>query len=50
MFQGLTDFFNPSGPSSGAQRLTEILQALWGGFLESLFVGLMDVSGPTGWG
>ena len=37
-------------PFGGAERLMEILQAFWGGFLQSLFVGLMDVSGPTGWG
>ena len=48
MFQGLKDCFSPSGPSGGAERLMEILQALWGGFLQSLFVGLTDVSGAEG--
>ena len=53
MFQGpqggAEGFFQIlQAPLGGAQKLMEILQAFWGGFLQNLFVGLMDVSGPTG--
>ena len=49
MFQGpaggAEGFFQIlQAPLGGAQKLMEILQAFWGGFLQSLFVGLMDVA------
>ena len=39
-----------SGPIGWDSKIGGNLQAFWGGFLRSLFEGLMDVSGPTGWG
>ena len=53
MFQdpqgGAEGFFQTlPGALGGAERLVEILQAFRGGFLQSLVVGLMDVSGLMG--
>ena len=53
MFQdpqgGAEGFFQTlSGAFGGAETLMEILQAFRGGFLQSLVVGLMDVSELTG--